>query len=164
MDLLVNGKRLRRKRSELIQHYKLDGLSDEHIIRIAQKEMAADKRLRKAKEAVHQRLTGSQSPIFGASDGSPADPAHQRDEPRPDAQTDYRPTGPLKSNTSSTRRPWTRSSSGFGDPDEAKQALRDFAGESRTTRAAKCRPAVIGHLRPRPVTRLLLAGTLVLRF
>ena len=27
---------------------------------------------------------GSQSPISGASDGSLADPVHQRDEPRPD--------------------------------------------------------------------------------
>ena len=56
MELLVYGNRLKRKRSELFSDFKLEGYSDERIIRIAQREMAADERLREAKEAVHQRL------------------------------------------------------------------------------------------------------------
>ena len=41
---------MKRKRFELIEAFDLEGLDDERIIGIAQKEMAADQRLREAKE------------------------------------------------------------------------------------------------------------------
>ena len=41
MQLVVNGNRLKRKRSELIEAFDLDGLDDERIIKVAQKEIAA---------------------------------------------------------------------------------------------------------------------------
>jgi hypothetical protein len=55
LDLLVFGKRLKRKRSELIEAFDLGGLPDERIIKLAQKEMAADQRLAEAKEVANQR-------------------------------------------------------------------------------------------------------------
>jgi hypothetical protein len=54
LDLLVFGKRLKRKRSELIEAFDLGGLPDERIIKLA-KEMAADQRLAEAKEVANQR-------------------------------------------------------------------------------------------------------------
>jgi hypothetical protein len=55
LDLLVFGKRLKRKRSELIEAFDLGHLPDERIIKLAQKEMAADQRLAEAKEVANQR-------------------------------------------------------------------------------------------------------------
>ena len=56
LTLTVFGNRLKRKRSELISAYDLEGLDDDRIIKVAQKEIAADQRLAEAKEAVDQRL------------------------------------------------------------------------------------------------------------
>jgi hypothetical protein len=53
LELLVYGNRHKLKRSELVKAYDLAGLSDERIISVAQKEMAADQRPAEAKEAVH---------------------------------------------------------------------------------------------------------------
>lgn len=53
---MVYGNRQKFKRSELIEAYDLDGLSNGRIISVAQKEMAADQRLAETKEAVNQRL------------------------------------------------------------------------------------------------------------
>jgi hypothetical protein len=50
LDFLVFGKRIKRKRSELIEAYDLDGLDDDRIIKVAQKEKAADQRLAEAIE------------------------------------------------------------------------------------------------------------------
>jgi len=41
LELCVFGKRLKRKRSELIEAFDLGGLPDERIIKLAQKEMVA---------------------------------------------------------------------------------------------------------------------------
>ena len=57
LELLVFGARHKIKRSELVKTYDLGSLPDEHIIKVAQKEMAADQRLREAKEAADQRLS-----------------------------------------------------------------------------------------------------------
>lgn len=51
LTLVVFGNRLKKKRFELIAAHDLDGLPDDVIIPAAQKEMAADQRLREAKEA-----------------------------------------------------------------------------------------------------------------
>lgn len=73
LELLVYGQRIRKKRSDLVKDYDLEGLDDAHIIRTAQKEMAADQRLAAAKEAEHQR-PGNQSPQSAAQgEGSAAD-------------------------------------------------------------------------------------------
>lgn len=53
MELLVFRNRHKIKRSKLIEMYDLEGLSDERIISVAQKEMAADQRPAEAKEAVN---------------------------------------------------------------------------------------------------------------
>jgi len=56
LELLVYGNRHKLKRSKLIEAFDLEGPSDERIISVALKEMAADQRPAEAKEAVHQRL------------------------------------------------------------------------------------------------------------
>jgi hypothetical protein len=53
----VFGNRQKMKRSALVEAYDLDGLSNERIISVAQKEMAADQRPAEAKEAVDQRFS-----------------------------------------------------------------------------------------------------------
>ena len=45
LTLTVVGNRLKRKRSELVNAYNLEGLPDHAIVSVAQKEMAADHRL-----------------------------------------------------------------------------------------------------------------------
>ena len=67
-----------------MEKFNLGGFPDERIISIAQKEMAADQRLREAKEAVDQRLPESQDRRSGAGDVNPDQPTDQSDEPRPD--------------------------------------------------------------------------------
>jgi hypothetical protein len=54
LERLVFGNWQKIKRSEFVKMYDLGGLSDERIISVAQKEMAADQRLREAKEAADQ--------------------------------------------------------------------------------------------------------------
>jgi hypothetical protein len=77
LELLVFGKRLKRKRSELIEAYDLEGIDDDRIIKVAQKEMAADQRLAEAREAADQRLRNA---------GVPEAPAPPPDKPDgPDA-------------------------------------------------------------------------------
>lgn len=49
LTLTVFGNRLKRKRSELVEKYDLAGLDDERIIKLAQKELAADQRLAEAR-------------------------------------------------------------------------------------------------------------------
>ena len=75
---------MKRKRSELISAFDLDGLDDERIIKLAQKEIAADQRLREAKEVADQRLTGSQDRHSGAGAVDPDQVTDQSPEPRPD--------------------------------------------------------------------------------
>jgi hypothetical protein len=50
LELLVYGNRIKRKRSELIEAYQLEGLENDRIIKVAQKEKAADQRLAEATE------------------------------------------------------------------------------------------------------------------
>jgi len=76
LDLLVFGNRHKIKRSKLIETFDLEGLSNERIISVAQKEMAADQRLAEAKEAENHR------PKAGAPDA----PAHDA-RPDPTDQT-----------------------------------------------------------------------------
>jgi len=96
-----------------VEKFNLGGFPDERIISIAQKEMAADQRLREAKEAVDQRLPESQDRRSGAGDVSPDQPTDQSDEPRPDDADGLPTEGSLKrTDQSSTRRSSTRSSSG----------------------------------------------------
>jgi hypothetical protein len=83
LTLVVFGERVRKKRSDLVKMYDLGGLDDERIIKVAQKEMAADQRLREAKEQADQRLPSQQSPS-GASGVDPAQAIDQSPEPRPD--------------------------------------------------------------------------------
>jgi hypothetical protein len=87
LDLMVFGNRIKAKRSELVEKYNLGGLPDDHIITIAQKEIAADQRLAEAKEAADQRLLNAQAPSAPAQgDGAPVD---QRGEPdAPDADSE----------------------------------------------------------------------------
>jgi hypothetical protein len=50
LELLVYAKRIKRKRSELVEAYDLGGLENDRIIKVAQKEKAADQRLAEATE------------------------------------------------------------------------------------------------------------------
>jgi hypothetical protein len=69
LELLVFGNRHKLKRSELVKTYDLGGLSDERIISVAQKEMAADQRLREAKEAADQQRSRSRDRPPCAAEG-----------------------------------------------------------------------------------------------
>jgi hypothetical protein len=60
---------LKNKRSELVEKFHLEGFPDDRIISVAQKEFAADQRLREAKEAVDQRFSDRGSQGAGASRG-----------------------------------------------------------------------------------------------
>ena len=75
----------------------MEGFPDERIISVAQKEIAADQRLREAKEAVDQRL-GSQDSRSGAGDVGEDGLTDQSAGPRPDDAdgllTDRPPQGP----------------------------------------------------------------------
>jgi hypothetical protein len=82
-ELLIFGNRLKRKRSELVKNFDLEGLSDERIISVAQKEMAADQRLREAKDAADQRAAEADR-FSGVGEGGEGKPADQSSEPRPD--------------------------------------------------------------------------------
>ena len=77
LQLTVFGKRQKFKRSELISAYDLEGLSDDAIIRVAQKEKAADQRLAEAKEAEHQRPSKADSPSQADAQGQPTRPTDQ---------------------------------------------------------------------------------------
>jgi hypothetical protein len=114
LELLVYGNVIRRKRSELIEAYDLDGFDNGRIINIAQKQMAADQRLAEAKEAADQRLHGTQSTASRAGEGSHDEPTDQSDEPRPDDADGLAPErDPLmRPDQASTRRSSTTSSSG----------------------------------------------------
>jgi hypothetical protein len=87
LTLVVFGDRVKKRRSELVAAYDLGGLDDERIIKVAQKEMAADQRLRESKEIADQRLHGRDRPS-GASDVDPGEPVDQSAEPGPDGADD----------------------------------------------------------------------------
>lgn len=55
LELCVFEKRLKHKRFKLIEAFDLGGLPECRIIKLVQKELAADQRLVAAKEAEHQR-------------------------------------------------------------------------------------------------------------
>ena len=133
LELLVFGNRLKRKRSELIELYDLDGFDDQRIIKVAQKEIAADQRLREAKEAADQRLTEANR-VQSAGEGGEGDPADQLGDPRPDdadgLAPDRPPHGPNQAIDEEQLDEIVQRVQ-FGDADEAKQALRDFAGVIR---------------------------------
>ncbi|HAN62623.1 MAG TPA: hypothetical protein DCQ79_01935 [Rhizobiales bacterium] len=74
---------MKRNRSELVEAFDLGHLPDERIIKLAQKEMAADQRLAEAKEVANQRPS-SPSPTSAAQGDDP--PANQPGAaPSPDA-------------------------------------------------------------------------------
>ena len=89
LDLLVFGKRLKRKRSELVEAFDLGHLPDERIIKLAQKEMAADQRLAEAKEVANQRPSSPSPTSAAQGDDRPAnqrrgsEPGRRRTEARP---------------------------------------------------------------------------------
>lgn len=134
LTLVVFGERLKRKRSELISAYDLEGLPDDVIIRAAQKEMAADQRLREAKEVADQRLAGSQTRRSGAGDVGDDEAVDQPPEPELDAanglpadrppQGQHQPFDAEKLDEIVQRVQ-------FGSEDEAKQALLDYGEELR---------------------------------
>ena len=86
LTLTVFGNRLKRKRSELVEAYNLEGLPDHAIVSIAQKQMAADQRLARVKEREaenppHGSLPGaSEAPAPGASP-EPIDQSARGGEP-----------------------------------------------------------------------------------
>jgi len=80
---LVYGTRQKSKRFELVEAYHLEGLSDENIISIAQKRMAADQQLAEAKAVANQRLAGTDDQR-SASEVGDGDLTDQSDLPRPD--------------------------------------------------------------------------------
>ena len=53
------GKPLKRNRSELVEAFDLGHLPDERIIKLAQKEMAADQRLAEAKSTLKPKPTSA---------------------------------------------------------------------------------------------------------
>ena len=63
LDLSFYGSRLKRKRSELVSEYILDGFEDARIIREIAQKLAADHQLREAKEAVNQRLAEAKNAV-----------------------------------------------------------------------------------------------------
>lgn len=74
MELLVHGNRLKRKRSEPVKEFDLEGVDDAGIIRIAQKHIAADQRLAEAKEVANQRPSVSLgAPSAAQGEDRPAD-------------------------------------------------------------------------------------------
>jgi len=85
LTLLVYGKREKFKRSELISAYQLDGLPDDAIIRVAQKEKAADQRLAQAKQAEHQHPVHADSPSDADAQGSQRPTDQLGDTNGPDA-------------------------------------------------------------------------------
>jgi len=133
LTLVVYGNRLKKKRSELIEAYDLDGLDDERIIKVAQKELAADQRLREAKDAADQRLTQGDR-VQGASDEGDGNQTDQFGEPRPDDADGFRSDQPPQEPDQALPEEQLDEivqRVQFGDADEAKQALRDFAGVIR---------------------------------
>lgn len=80
---MVYGTRQKSKRFELVEAYHLEGLSDENIISIAQKRMAADQQLAEAKAVANQRLAGTDDQR-SASEVGDDDLTDQSDESRPD--------------------------------------------------------------------------------
>ena len=94
------GNRLKRKRSERVEAYNLEGLPDHAIVSIAQKQMAADQRLARVKEREaenppHGSEPGaSEAPAPGASP-EPIDQSARGSEPDADGfVTDRSPDGP----------------------------------------------------------------------
>ena len=85
LTLLVYGKREKFKRSELISAYQLDGLPDDAIIRVAQKEKAADQRLAEAKQAEHQRPAQADAAPDADAQGSQRQTDQFGDTKGPDA-------------------------------------------------------------------------------
>jgi len=156
LELLVFGNRHKHKRSELIQMYDLVGLSDQHIISVAQKQMAADQRLREAKEVADQRLTESSQRLNGAREGGETDQADQLGEPRPDdadgLATDRPPQGLDQALNEETLDDIVQRVQ-FGDADEAKQALRDYAGVIRSSIPGASPEEVLNHFEQRLAQR-----------
>lgn len=155
LTLTVYGERLKRKRSELIEAYQLEGLSDEHIIRVAQKEIAADQRLREAKEAADQRLAGSHRPSTLGDEGD-GDLTDQSGEPRPDDANGLTPDrSPREPDQALNEEQLDEivQRVQFGDADEAKQALVDFAGAIRKSLPAATPDEVLNQFEQRLAQR-----------
>ena len=130
LELLVYGKRQKFKRSELISAFDLEGLSDDVIIRVAQKEKAADQRLAQAKEAEHQRPSRADSPSQADAQGQPTRPTDQLGATEgPDADGLEPDRSPAKPDQALDAEKLAELATRIqvGDADEGTQALIEFA-------------------------------------
>lgn len=132
LTLVVHGERQHFKRSDLIDAFDLGGIPDDAIIRIAQKEIAADQRLRKVKERENQSLPDPERPTRAADD--PLDP--ENPPATADANADgLGPDGSPPAQDQGTEEKLTDivSRIQLGDADEGTAAAREFLKLARLT-------------------------------
>lgn len=111
LELVVYGERYKARKSELAKRYDIAGADDATIIRIAQKELAADRRLESSRNAPQ-----------------PAQPEHHRE---PGAQTREAAPEPTRSSPAKTtlddeKLEEIASRIQVGDTEEGKAALREI--------------------------------------
>ena len=134
LELHVYGERKKFKRSELVARFQMEGFPDDAIVRVAQKELAADQRLAEAKGIADQLGRQAGAPT-GAAPSSEGQPAHQPHDPGSPRQDELQPTDPSRSQHQGVDEEQLAEIAQriqVGDSEEGVQALKDLVALART--------------------------------